>query len=344
VLIFPLGTDLLHAYRDPQSWPDWNFPIARDPSVHEAVRQVMVTDDPGTAAGFLQEQQATMQPFRYAPYFASEGKKEAYLGSLSQKFIAILANARATRLGLEQVPGYSPVHSRYYSEYITAMNGTEQDYHFFDLMAPAVSGSQLLDMLNTRYVLVPANLEPVPIAEFGEVVYQDDLVIVYENPNAYARAWIVHDVQPDQNGAELDLFNTGQVDGHVTAFVHGDLPTVSPPDPNGPNDSTVVTSYEPERIDLTAKSTGDGLLVLSEVYADGWNAWVDGKPVDILRTNHALRGVPLAAGTHDVVLKYEPTALKIGLWSTSLSGLAMIGVWIWALIDRRKYTTGARPL
>jgi hypothetical protein len=329
--------------------PQWSNRRNQDHWLQSTAIRMLSDKDPGTAAEFLQRHQEQQQPFRYAPFTGTgdpgPDQSTALSGRLSKHIIGILANGRATSLGLQQIPAYNVVHFKEYVDYINVMNGDPQDYHFLDLMTPSISGSPLLDMLNVRYVLVPKVVDPQPpIARFGEMAYQDDLVNVYENPNAFARAWIVHDVQADQNGAELDLFNTGQVDGHVTAFVHGDLPAVSPPDPNGPSVSAVVTSYEPERIELTAKSTGDGLLVLSEVYDDGWNAWVDGKPVDILRTNHTLRGVPLAAGTHDVVLKYEPTALRIGLWSTSLSGLAMIGVWIWALIDRRKTTTGARLL
>lgn len=333
LLAFPTGFDF---YRSLTSDREWN--ITRTDYVYNTVRRVTARSDPGTGAEFLTQQQSVLQPFRYAPFTGTgdpgEGHQTALQRRLDTKIAAILANGRATRLGLEQIPGYNVVHFKHYVEYYDVMNGAAQDYHWQEVMTPAVTGSQLLDMLNVRYVLVPAALDPQPpIAEFGTIAYRDAEVIVYENPNAFARAWIVHDVQPAQDGAELDLLNSGQADGHVTAFVHGDLPPVSAPDPNGPADSAIVTSYEPETIELQAKSTGDGLLVLSEVYADGWNAYVDGEKVDILRTNHALRGVPLGAGEHEVVLKYEPLPLKIGLWSTGLSSIAMIGIWIWAGID-----------
>ncbi len=64
------------------------------------------------------------------------------------------------------------------------------------------------------------------------------------------------------------------------------------------------------------------MLVVSEVYAPGWRAYVDGKEVDILPTNYIQRGVALPAGEHTVVFQYDPLALKAGLW---LTGITMTG-------------------
>jgi hypothetical protein len=341
-LAYPTGWDFLRTLKDPTAAPDWTNPIAYDPDVAAAVERIVATSEPGTTAGFLQQQQANTQPFRYAPYFPNEPEDQrnpvpAAAVATDPGIIEILANARANRLGLQQISGYNAVHLDYYVDYIDVMNGKQQDYHYLDVYIPAVNGSQLLNMLNVRYVLIPNGIAFSPsIVGWGKKVFQGTYAAIYENPNAFPRAWIMHDVQPDQDGAELQLLNSGKANGRTTAFVHGDLPPVSPPDPAAPRDSAIITSYAPERIELAATANGDGLLVLSEVYANGWNAWVDGEKVDILRTNHALRGVPLSAGQHTVVLKYEPMALRFGLWSTGLSSIAMIGVWIWALLDGRK--------
>jgi hypothetical protein len=334
-LIFPTGKAIADTIADPGTW-DEAVPGEKSKPVLE---QILATEDPGTAAEFLQDQRGARQPFRYAPYSGTADpaqiKSNTAWNAFDPAVVAILANGRASRLGLEQLTGYHPVHLEYYVDYIDVLNGARQDYHYLDLMTPAVSGSQLLDMLNVRYVLVPANLDPQPpIATYADIAYRDDLVIVYENPNAFARAWIVHDVQPAQDGAELELFSSGQVDGHITAFVHGDLPAVGVPAGETTADSAVVLANEPERLVLEVSAAADGLLVVSQPFANGWTAYVDGNRVDILRTNHALQGVPVSAGEHEVVLKYEPEALEIGLWSTGLTSVAIIGIWCWAGLDR----------
>jgi hypothetical protein len=338
-LAYPMGWDFGRTLRDSTAEPEWTNIIAYDPSVAAAVERNMLQSEPGTTAAFMQQQAAILQPFRYAPYFRNVVPSEKNpLPAASQAtqpgVMGILANGRATRLGLEQIPGYNAVHLAWYVDYTDVMNGTRQDYHYSDIFLAAVNGSPLLDMLNVKYVLVPNGIYPTPgIVTTGKLVFWDENASVYENPDAFDRAWIVHDVQPDQDGAELQLLNAGLADGHVTAFVHGDLPPVSTP-ADAAAEFVTVSRYEPETIELQANLTGDGLVVLSEMYADGWNAYVDGEKVDILRTNHALRGVPVTSGSHTIVLKYEPRSLTIGLWSTCLASVAMIGIWGWALVDR----------
>jgi hypothetical protein len=191
-------------------------------------------------------------------------------------------------------------------------------------------------MLNVRYVLVPAKTDkPVPIAAWGNEVYRDDLVVVYENPQAFERAWIVHDVQPAMGGDELALLNNGTVDAAQVAYVEGDIPAVTAL-PAGATDTATIIDTTPESITIQAQSAADGLLVIGDAYANGWTASVDGKKTKVLRTNHALRGVALPAGEHEVILRYEPASLRIGLWSTALASIGLIGIWSWAIVDWRR--------
>jgi uncharacterized membrane protein YfhO len=87
---------------------------------------------------------------------------------------------------------------------------------------------------------------------------------------------------------------------------------------------------------LAASTSAAGLLVISEVYTDGWNAYVDGQKEDILRTDHALRGVPIAAGDHTVELKYEPQSLQTGMMISGGTAIVVTGIWAWSLVDWRR--------
>ncbi len=340
IIVYPTGNDIVSTIRNPAFLADQNDLLGKTPEIQDTVDAVLSRSDPGGAGAFLQARRASLQPFRYAPYF-NNVPGPAYVHSTQRRMepeiVAILANGRSARLGLEQTSGYNPLHLRYYAEYVAIMNGAPQDYHWLDLFAPAVNGSPLLDMLNVRYVLVATTSQETPgIAYYGNEVYRDERVIVYENPRAFGRAWIVHEVRPAMDGRELALLNTGQADGRRTAFVDGPEPDAAMPSGSGPGDEVSVTAYEPERIELRARSSAPGLLVVSEIYAKGWNASVDGERVEIVRTNHALRGVPLPVGEHEVVMTYEPMSLTVGLWSTGLASVAMLGIWGWALIGWRR--------
>jgi uncharacterized membrane protein YfhO len=64
--------------------------------------------------------------------------------------------------------------------------------------------------------------------------------------------------------------------------------------------------------------------VLSEIFYSGWEAFIDGKAVPILRGDHVLRTVPVPAGTHTVEFRYRSKTFQWGL-AVSLLSLAALG-------------------
>jgi membrane protein YfhO len=58
------------------------------------------------------------------------------------------------------------------------------------------------------------------------------------------------------------------------------------------------------RVHLTAPSAC--LAVIAESYYPFWHAEVDGQPVEVLQVNCGLMGLELPAGSHTVILRYQP--------------------------------------
>ncbi len=67
------------------------------------------------------------------------------------------------------------------------------------------------------------------------------------------------------------------------------------------------------RLDVSMRD-GRGYLLLTEAYAEGWEASVDGISVPIHPAQLAFRSIALAEGNHEVVFRYAPWALSPGLW------------------------------
>jgi hypothetical protein len=283
--------------------------------------------DPGGAGAFLQDQQDAEQPFRYV----YDAGRDPATSDVSYSFrrcepavLAVLAGGRAAFLELQSIQGYNPLHLGVYTEYIDAMNGGPQDYHWTDPSPAALASSPLLDMLNVRYIVVAldGSTAPEAVAAGRREVFRDDQVVVYENPTAFSRAWVVHDVRPNEDGNGLAQLASGAVDGDEVAFVDGPLPVVEPL-PGGSAGTVTITDWEPDSLTATVETQSAGLVVFSEIYAPGWVATVDGEPVEVLRTNHALRGVPVPEGTHTIELRYEPTSLRFGLWLSGVTGVVL---------------------
>ena len=81
----------------------------------------------------------------------------------------------------------------------------------------------------------------------------------------------------------------------------------------------------PTRVTVSLDMKTPGLVVLADLWDKGWNAYLDGKPVPILRTNHALRGVVVPAGKGTLEFRYEPASFAWGLRLAAVALLATLG-------------------
>jgi hypothetical protein len=270
-------------------------------------------------------------------------------GRLQANVQAILANGRPMFLRLYDMQGYNPIHLARYDDFVNALNGgATQDYHTAYLLAGGAQ-SPLLDLLDVRYLVIDAGLptdrgDVAALTSGRREVYRTDRVVVYETGDTLSHAWIVHDVRPVGPGQALALLASKTVDPRTTALVEGTPPSVAPADPS--TESARVTRYEPDTMTVAVNATAPGLLVLSEVYASGWRASVDGRSTPILPTDEILRGIPITSGNHTVELRYAPRSLTIGLWISATAALAMVAVFVlagWGYVTRGGGTAGAVP-
>lgn len=95
--------------------------------------------------------------------------------------------------------------------------------------------------------------------------------------------------------------------------------------------AAVVRAYEPERVHIEAEAQTPSILVLSDAWYPGWEATVDGEPAPVLIIDHAMRGVALSPGNHDVVFEFRPGWLAPGLAVSTAGALAVASL---LLLDR----------
>jgi len=354
-VVAPAGRDIVDGIRWSEDDDHIGHFWSTDRVTRDALASYLRPTEPVSAASFLQNEQRSGGPFRFVGYagrnYAPDPRADqSYsLRRLEPAVLSVLINGRGAFLGLQQIQGYNPTHLAHYAEYFEAMNGAPQDYHWFDPFPSAIADSQLFDMLGVRYVLVSRTIpsDRADVVEIGrgrEIAYQDQDVTIYENSEAFDRAWIVHDVRPNNDGESLALFQSGRTDARQVAYVDGAVPPVVTVSPEiATRESVTIGQDDGDTVSATATLAAPGLVVFADVYADGWKAWVDGEPVDILRTNHALRGVPVGPGEHTIEMRYEPRKLTVGLLISGVSGAGVLGVfalasgrWLRDLAARRE--------
>jgi hypothetical protein len=90
-----------------------------------------------------------------------------------------------------------------------------------------------------------------------------------------------------------------------------------------------IVTTENDRLVVEASADRPGTLVVTDSWAPGWHAKVDGREVPISRADYLFRGVPVSAGTHRVEFEYRPLSWRIGWIVSLLSLVALVGVLAW---------------
>ncbi len=248
-----------------------------------------------------------------------------------QRLLTPLGGNQATLVGLEDIQGYNPVQVARYSEYIRALNGRPHEYYRRIFVSADGLRSPLLDVLNARYVLAPADVARNLSSHQGyRTRYEDEHLHLLERPEVLPRVWLAYSARQATYGQALSLLSSGQTDPKHTVLLEAPPPPLIQPQ-DASKDQARITAYEPDRIDVQVSTQGQGLLVLSEVYYPAWKAYVDGKEVPLLVAYHTLRAVPVPTGIHDIELRYESRTLQTGLVISLLTfGLLLVGLLVTA--------------
>jgi hypothetical protein len=141
---------------------------------------------------------------------------------------------------------------------------------------------------------------------------------VFLDRGALPRARMVHAAVsvPDES-AVLAAVKNPAVDLRRTVVLQGPAPALEVCD-SGDVD---IARYQPTFVVLKVSSRCRGMVVLADAWFPGWKASVDGKPAQIYRAYNLVRGVVVDAGDHEVIMRYRPISVFIGM---ALAGLGVL--------------------
>jgi hypothetical protein len=81
------------------------------------------------------------------------------------------------------------------------------------------------------------------------------------------------------------------------------------------------------RSEIITESPEPTLLVFAQSFHHNWRAYVDDKPSEIFKANHAFQAVQVPAGRSRVRLVYEDSAFRTGSVASGLSLALWGGLW-----------------
>lgn len=178
---------------------------------------------------------------------------------------------------------------------------------------------------------IPRNREPgnpyafelfLPPNEHVETII-DRPIYFGRYQDARPRAWMVYQAEfIPQAEARLERIGSDAFDPALTAIVEKPITLGEQPSTPG-GVRWVETNLNSLAIEVETKTVG--LLVVADAYSPEFQATLDGQPVELLRCNHAFRGVRVPAGRHRIRMQFRPFAFQIGCVISGIS-LAVVGI------------------
>jgi hypothetical protein len=201
---------------------------------------------------------------------------------------------------------------------------------------PSLLAKPLVGLL-ARWIVVNQALPP----ELGFALRYDgsahEGLGLYENPKALPEVFFadrVH-VEPDRAGRLAKLvapeFAPARVAIAEAAEDVRELPrsalveSAAAPAEAAPAVEVKSERPVPELLRASVTTPAAGLLVVNQTFFPGWRLRVDGVERTPIRVDHALLGVVVPAGHHEVELRYRPASFTAGA-ALSLAALAAIAL------------------
>ena len=220
-------------------------------------------------------------------------------------------------LGIENTLGYNPLRISDYERAVgPGENAVDPNLrHFPDSFRGYKC--QLARMLGIDYLVLDRPIAKLPRhvpRPTATLLYGGTGFYVYKLAPVVARAYLADRVKPiDNDGViadrripEFDRSFEALVDEKQADVLSKELTARDTSDAPGSSPSAAILSYSDNRVVLDANSVRGGLLVLHDLYYPGWQATVDGKPVQVVKANVLFRGVEVPPGRHEVVFTFQP--------------------------------------
>lgn len=157
-------------------------------------------------------------------------------------------------------------------------------------------------------------------------VMDDGRFVLFENKNAMPRAYLVWNWQTVKTAEQsLAALGNSNIDwthsaviedansNSVTAKAAIESASSKATDISHVGDFARVLLRDADSSVVFCKLSSPALLICTDTFFPGWNAYVDGSKAAIMPANHAFRAVYLPAGKHVVDFIFEPKSFAVGL-------------------------------
>lgn len=242
---------------------------------------------------------------------------------------------------LPSLGGYDPLYSNRYGEFVKYVATGQKNTGERSVVTFPLNGEyteKAINLLSTNYVIHKTSdtnapwgfpFTKYPVDQF-EKVFDDSKFEIYKNKKAHPRTIVTSDFIVEKNDKKiLQTLFSNSFEAKKQVIIEKD-PEIKSSKTEG---TATITHYSATEIEITTQSTKSAILVISDIYYPGWNAYVNEEKKDILRADYTLRGVVVPEGETKVKIKYEPQSFTNGL---ILAGLGLVTITAASTIRNKK--------
>jgi len=220
----------------------------------------------------------------------------------------------------EPMGGFSNARTSYFHKSIAGYHAAKPKriQNLYDFYI-SKNNFDVLNMLNVKYII--QNSEDNPLG-------------VTRNPNNLGNAWFVENIINVKNSDE-ELLGLKNIDLSNTCLSQNTEIINTSFQLNETNEIKLI-SRKANQLIYSSKTDSNQFAVFSEAfYNNGWQAYVDNKPVSHFKVNYLLRGMEMPKGTHEIKFEFKPEVINTGFYLSLLSYLIFISLFIKFIILRK---------
>jgi len=235
-----------------------------------------------------------------------------------------LASNRLVEFGIYDSRGYFSIHNLNYCKIINVLD-----------TAPYPSSTNLLNMLNVKYILTPDEIKDPRC----KLVNKTSDSYLYENIDFLPRAYLVSDFNVIKDEREMAGYMQKKDFNPAGEVILEENPVLNiKSSGSGDNEKEYVNiiKYKPNNVIIEVNVRDNAkFLVLADNYYPGWNVFVNGYKSKIYKADFVLRGVYLPPGKHYIEFLFRPTSFLIGVVISLVTLLIVLLLALWQISKKK---------
>jgi hypothetical protein len=255
-------------------------------------------------------------------------------GALYPEWGAALGIPQIETFNVSQIPEYR----EFFQRYIVPQHGL-----FLEVGAQTARRYKVrqsaLDLLSVRYIVTDGTMPRFDRgvqARFPKVFTDEESnVSTYENPNPFPRAYLSPALAKG-SGPPFSPLRTRTDDQSLLESASGlGIPADAPDQAAAPLPAR-ITRYDNTKVRVEVDAPRPSVLVLTDSYAYGWQASVNGKRRHLARVNDTVRGVLVGTGESVVEFTYRSPPRTLGAAVSLLTLAGLVGFAVAGVVRRRR--------